>query len=349
GELVIAGRFAGELGLVDPPLTSLGNDDAFLARLDPQGEVLWARSFGGKGDDLLHDLAVTDDGGVIGVGALGPSTLPIDLAPGLQVSTVSTAALLARFSTADGEGIWAMEALTNDPAGESIAANVALGKNGSIYVSGTFGPNDLDFGGKKITTKGTGGDFWLGRVDDETAKWVVGFGDDLIQSGRNIAYDQDLDRLHASLRFLGAPGLKGLSADDETPDVGVVGLKASDGVPNWSVQIFGEGDATAEGLDLDELGRIRFVADISDGAKVGDLDFPAAGGDFLTLTLAGDGAVLGARHFTGPSEQESEDIAAVPGGCAVVVGSFNGDLVEGPTTLLSAAADQDAFVLLLPP
>lgn len=43
-------------------------EDVFLVRLNPQGEFLWSRTYGGEGEDNGWDLRETDDGGFIVAG-----------------------------------------------------------------------------------------------------------------------------------------------------------------------------------------------------------------------------------------------------------------------------------------
>lgn len=64
GALYVAGLTYGSLGA-----DNQGGRDAFLAKLDAEGEVLWVRQWGTERDDEARDLALTPTGDIIVVGS----------------------------------------------------------------------------------------------------------------------------------------------------------------------------------------------------------------------------------------------------------------------------------------
>src|SRR5690606_6907917 len=55
--IVVAGNFSGQLELDSHTLVSAGDNDLFVAALDPSdGRVRWATSFGGSGDEVLVSM-----------------------------------------------------------------------------------------------------------------------------------------------------------------------------------------------------------------------------------------------------------------------------------------------------
>src|SRR5690606_10071109 len=69
GNVYIVGSFTGTVDFDPGPntalLTSQGNDtafDAFVCKLDPDGNYVWAHSMGGAGKDLANDIAVYASG-----------------------------------------------------------------------------------------------------------------------------------------------------------------------------------------------------------------------------------------------------------------------------------------------
>ncbi len=69
GNTYLTGWFWNDVDFDEFKLTSKGQRDAFLAKLDPKGHVLWAKGFGNKGWDMGKSLAVNAEGGVVAVGA----------------------------------------------------------------------------------------------------------------------------------------------------------------------------------------------------------------------------------------------------------------------------------------
>ncbi|MBX2980355.1 MAG: hypothetical protein KF905_13750 [Flavobacteriales bacterium] len=90
GNVVVTGYFTGTVDM-DPgpgsfPLTTAGSADAFIVKLDPQGGFLWARQFGGTGNDQVDAVAVHADGRVVVTGRF-TNTANVGPGPGLAPIT----------------------------------------------------------------------------------------------------------------------------------------------------------------------------------------------------------------------------------------------------------------------
>ncbi|WP_437972239.1 hypothetical protein WMF04_24370 [Sorangium sp. So ce260] len=69
GNVLVAGTFRGEARIERALLVSAGEDDAFVVKLDPGGELVWARRFGGAGADRGTGVAIDLDGAAVVTGA----------------------------------------------------------------------------------------------------------------------------------------------------------------------------------------------------------------------------------------------------------------------------------------
>ncbi len=58
-------------------LTNAGGDDIFVAKYDESGNVIWAKSFGGDGQDDVYGIAVSKDDKVYLTGNYGSSTISL--------------------------------------------------------------------------------------------------------------------------------------------------------------------------------------------------------------------------------------------------------------------------------
>lgn len=83
GNVYVLGAFKGALPVVNPALVSAGQNDLFLLKLDPAGNVIWARQYGDAMDQATANMAVDAAGNVaiacpfdgmvdFGKGSLGP-------------------------------------------------------------------------------------------------------------------------------------------------------------------------------------------------------------------------------------------------------------------------------------
>ncbi|HMP75138.1 MAG TPA: SBBP repeat-containing protein [Kiritimatiellia bacterium] len=103
---------------------SAGGQDAWLARLNKNGAVLWVRQFGTKGDDMAYGVAIAPDGSAVVTGYTeGP--LAGAHAGGRDI-------WVARFN-ALGLPLWARQ---YGSAGEDIATDVSVDDRGGIGVVG---------------------------------------------------------------------------------------------------------------------------------------------------------------------------------------------------------------------
>lgn len=66
----VAGTFSGSARAGNTTLTSAGGLDAYIGKLDPQGEPLWIMRGGSKANDELHEVSVDQAEQVFGVGTV---------------------------------------------------------------------------------------------------------------------------------------------------------------------------------------------------------------------------------------------------------------------------------------
>jgi hypothetical protein len=144
GNIYINGSTSGNAIFDSYTLTSLGSQDIFAAKLNPQtGNVLWAKRYGGSGYDVGSDLIMDNSGNCYMVGGFGGtiyldstmfSSYPSDTI-NLQPSANDEDIFVARISPSNGNVIWARhfggngwdysDRIINDPAG-------------NIFISGFF-------------------------------------------------------------------------------------------------------------------------------------------------------------------------------------------------------------------
>lgn len=121
-------------GSIDGVTANAGDKDAFLARLDRNGSVLWIRQFGGPGEDKA--LAVTASAGAVYVAGVTSAAMPSGTSAG------GTDGWIAAF-TPDGTRSWLKQVGT---AGDDLISGVAVSPSGIVLATGTFG--DGSDGGK---------------------------------------------------------------------------------------------------------------------------------------------------------------------------------------------------------
>ena len=141
GNLYIAGIFSKELTLGAFKATSKGSTDAFLARLDKDGNHVWSRVLGGPGSDALQALAAGPGGDVWLAGiyreGVDVGTGPLPYAEGDKDN-----AWVVRLGP-DGATKWA-RGFSNP--GDDAASNIAVDAAGNAAVTFAYQGPSFDFG-----------------------------------------------------------------------------------------------------------------------------------------------------------------------------------------------------------
>ncbi|MBI4705677.1 MAG: hypothetical protein HY744_31685 [Deltaproteobacteria bacterium] len=148
GNVFVTGEFAGTIDWGGPegPLASAGGTDIFLAKLDPDGEPLWGRRFGGKGADRSRAVAADPFGNVV---LAGDSDGALDFGGGPLAAAGGADAFVAKLGGA-GTHLWSRRF---GDAEEQAAASVATDWEGTIALGGSLA-GSADFGGGKLVSAG---------------------------------------------------------------------------------------------------------------------------------------------------------------------------------------------------
>ncbi|HRH69517.1 MAG TPA: hypothetical protein PLB89_08435 [Flavobacteriales bacterium] len=180
GNFFVAGRFQGTADF-DPgpdvyPLISAGGYDGFLLKLDPEQGFLWAKRFGGTGNDGVNAIALDGSANIVAVGYI---TGTVDMDPGPNELLISAGAFddmcICKY-TPDGTPLWAVA--SNSTEGNSGYA-LDLDASGNVYAGGVFyGTTDLNGGSgeDEHTSAGTGDAFLCKYSPAGSFVWGRTFG-----------------------------------------------------------------------------------------------------------------------------------------------------------------------------
>jgi uncharacterized protein (AIM24 family) len=137
-------------------LTSLGNDDTFIVKLSNEGNVLWAKQFGGIDYVQANAVAVDSDENVYIAGGFRGT---VDINPGaIQYNKTSAPGNYEIFLTkltANGEFVWA-EQFGGPALGMDVIYDMTIDMDGNIYATGTF-QETIDFDPSTNTNELTAG------------------------------------------------------------------------------------------------------------------------------------------------------------------------------------------------
>lgn len=180
GNVYLAGNFRDSISLGSWTLNSNGGSDAFVFKLNPDGQVLWGYNFGAAADDSATTLTADYAGNVYLAGKFQGTA---DFAPGSLVrSATSTAgtpsAFLLKLDTL--ANFYYVKTFGGGPNQVQIE-DIVLDTSGVLYAAGTFtGAPDFDPGPNTVTVNSRGGaDLFIFKTaggNADSFQFVKGFG-----------------------------------------------------------------------------------------------------------------------------------------------------------------------------
>lgn len=162
GAIVLAGLFQGTINFDRQTLTSSGQFDIFLVKLDADGEPIWARGFGGAHSDSARGLALDSTGNIYLTGSFQNEISFGDAATRLT-SSGGTAVYLAKF-TSSGAHLWS-RAFPGRAKASGHAVTVMA--DGTVVLAGNSA-GQINLGGDDLPSRG-GTDGFLAMFDPDGA------------------------------------------------------------------------------------------------------------------------------------------------------------------------------------
>ncbi len=135
GNVFVGGQVSG--GVIGSGQTSLGQGDAWLAKLDSKGQTLYEKQFGTTGADQVSATALTSDGGLV------------------VASVENGHAILTKYANGDATTAPVWQTDLGNLAGGGIGGIAISG--GEIYLSGTTQNAAFDAGGSASIVGGASG------------------------------------------------------------------------------------------------------------------------------------------------------------------------------------------------
>ncbi|AUX44327.1 uncharacterized protein SOCE26_057910 [Sorangium cellulosum] len=377
GHVMFTGSFEGSMDLGSAPLVSAGGKDAFVARLDSAGNLLWSRRFGGA-DDESGDAVLLEHGGNALVTGSFRGSVSFGGAP--LVSAGGTDTFVARLDTSGahlwsrrygGEGDDVVTDLESQPPPRASAAyivgsrcsgaepgcGVPLGPGHdaierAFAIDGTLSSGEPPLFGEHVerqpvsavATDPSGNVIVHGKFF-VSADFGAGVESAWIGAASSFVakYDAAGNRLWHEI-YPESDGSRELATD------------ASGNV--FFVNQYGIGDAAL--IKLDASGNQEWTSPISllsynlgvnasGEAVIGGLtDYRPAPADIVVTKLDASGNTLWSRRFGNREDQKEVHAALDPAGNVILTGNLIGALDFGGG-VLRGSADGDLFIVRLDP
>ena len=340
-------------------LTSVNAEDAYMAKYDATGKLVWAKAIGDFRYQAGNALTVDANGNIYLTGIFFGTT---DFDPGPGVSNLVSAGnediFVCKFDNS-GNFIWAkgFGGPTND-----FCNAIKLDAFGNIYFNGYF-ENTADFdpgtGVFNLVSAGSTDIFVCKLSNNGNLLWAKRIGG----ASADVAYDIELD----AQNNVYSTGFYWATADFD-PGPGVFNLTSPAFGNGYVLKLSTNGDFIRV-ADLSGNSRVRGISMKIDktnhlyvtGNFDGEADFdPGAGTALLNSAIDDDDIFIGKydldfnliwiKQIEGPSFQKVFDINVDTADNIYTTGHYNGtaDFDPGPAEYkLTAAGDPDIFVLKL--
>ncbi len=258
-------------------ITSQGNEDIFIQKLNANGYFQWVKAFGDVSNDYGFSLALDQTGNIITTGSFGGT---VDFDPDMNstfyLTSVAFYDVYVQKLDPSGNFLWAK---AFGGALSDIGASVTVDNAGNVISTGGFIDSvDFDPGPGVFNLIATGAtDIYVQKLDAAgNFLWAKGFGDSGHDEGKSLKSDANNNILitgifNGTIDFDPGPGISNFTANGDQ-DVFISKLDSS-GEFVWTRTFGGAGYDFGEALTLDNIGNLYIC-----GNYFGTVDFdPDAG------------------------------------------------------------------------
>ena len=338
GNVYTTGYFFGTVDFGAGNVTSVGNSDVFVTKLNASGVHQWTTTFGGTSVDYGYGVAVDSSGNVY---ATGNFQRTVDFGAG-NVTSAGVADVFVTKLNASGVHQWTT---TFGGTSNDYGFGVAVDSSGNVYTTGHF-QGTVNFGAGNVTSAGSADVFVTKLNASGVHQWTTKFGGTSADYGYGVAVDSS-GNVYATGYFQGTVNFgAGNVTSAGSADVFVTKLNAS-GVHQWTTTLGGTNADVGYGVAVDSSGNVYatgyFIGTVNFGAgnvtSAGDVDV------FVTK-LNASGAHQWTTTFGGTSADDGYGVAVDSSGNVYATGEFQGTVNFGAGNVTSAGSD-DVFVVKL--
>ncbi len=169
--IIIGGRYKStELDFEGITITTQNNGpspffltEVFIAKYDASGQILWAKSGGGRYGDNLTGLTVDNDGNIYFVGEFTSDTFLLDTVF-LYKKAMSMQDIFYGKLNPAGDVIWLKSFGAENTA---YVRDICIDSEGNLYITGDYTGDSIDIGSIRLYQTGIyGGDIYILKTDN---------------------------------------------------------------------------------------------------------------------------------------------------------------------------------------
>lgn len=359
GNVYVAGQFSGYTNF-NPSgdafgMTSVGIFDAFAAKYNPSGNLIWAVQLGGAPDEgaIARGIALDDEGNVL---IVGDFTGTADFDPGAgtaNLTSFSNDIFICKLNNSGGY-VWAHQIGGGSSA---FGMDVAADSDGNVYTAGYFqGVTDFDPSAASFNLTAVNGDGFLSKLDaDGNFDWAFQIGSSSGDSG-NAIYIDELDQIYFTGSFSNTadfdPSGDSYSLSSAgSADVFLMKITA-DATLTWATSFGSVDEDYGYGIAVDPFGNV-YATGVFDGTVDFDPSADVSSGssnglyDIYVSKFTSSGNFIWSRQLGGPEYDFGVSLATDDNGAVYLGGIFQGTCDMDPgaaTNNVTSLGDRDMFI-----
>ena len=180
GNVLVTGSFEGSVVFGSDTFKATASD-LFVLKLSDKGEVVWARAFGGGGDDIGHAVAVDKAGNAIVSGQFN-DVVDFDH---FRLTSDGIDLFVLKLDPEKGAVLWARN---YQGSGIDVGRAVAVAPSGHVHVTGVFN-GEVNFDDRVLAADGN--DLFVLKLDpDGRVVWAHNYASSVYAYGLGVVVDR---------------------------------------------------------------------------------------------------------------------------------------------------------------
>lgn len=332
GNIYIVGSYTFLMTINGINYYSAGDKDGFIIKLDPNGNVIWVKSFGSATTQDFNAIAINGNkvyvaGAYMGSFAAGSITLAAS-------NNGSSDAMVIAFDTA-GTALWAS---TGGGSDQDYFFSVSASSS-AVYAAGAVRGSSASFGSINLTGSGSADDILMTRLTTAgTYDLAKRIGSTNTDQALNIGNDAN-GNIYISGDFLGTVNFGGTvsltSNGGSTYTDGFLAKYNSTGVCQWACRQGGASDDITTGMEVAANGYVYLCGYYSNGtatltSTTTSVNLTNMGGaDGFAAKYNPNGGILWGIKLGNMSDDRPKTIVSDNIGYCYVMGNFFGSITLG--------------------
>lgn len=333
--IIGAFRYTANFGTI--ALVCTGSYETFIAKLDVDGNWLWAIQVYGTVSESNYGYGIsTDTNGNSYITGFFQSTATFG--PFMLNSSGGEDIFVAKIDT-NGNWQWAKKA---GGSLNNIGKDIVIDELGNSYITGLF-MGSATFGNITISSNGIT-DIYVAKLDSN-GNWLWASQAGGLNQDRGLSIDLDdnenvcIAGYFREISYFGPTTLTSSGYED----IFIAKLN-NEGNWLWSKQAGGSGVDTGFGINMDTSGNSIVIGNFQSTATFGDTTLISDGGyDIFVTKLDENGNYLWAKKAGGDGADQGFGVKVDLFGNSYITGSFDNDATFGDSTLISNGS-YDIFV-----